>query len=58
VNHNLDELISRSKAQVENLLGPLSISTQNLDIWFYRDDPDAGLSAIAGLDGKNRTVLA
>jgi hypothetical protein len=38
-----DELISRSKAQVENLLGPLSISTQNLDIYFYRDDPDAGL---------------
>jgi hypothetical protein len=44
-----DELISRSKAQVENLLGPLSISTQNLDIYFYRDDPEP--SAISGLDG-------
>jgi hypothetical protein len=34
-----DELISRSRAQVESLLGPLSISTQNLNVYFYRENP-------------------
>jgi hypothetical protein len=31
-----DDLISRSRAQVERHLGPLSIRAQNLDMYFYR----------------------
>jgi hypothetical protein len=34
-----DDLLDRARANLERLFGPLSLRAQNLDVYFYRDDP-------------------
>jgi hypothetical protein len=33
-----DDLLDRARANLERLFGPLSLTGQNLDVYFYRDD--------------------
>jgi hypothetical protein len=34
-----DDLVERARANLERHFGPLSMRTQNLDIYYYREDP-------------------
>jgi hypothetical protein len=34
-----DDLVERARANLERHFGPLSMKTQNLDIYYYREDP-------------------
>ena len=36
-----DELVDRARANLERHFGPLSMKTQNLEVYFYRDDSAA-----------------
>ena len=36
-----DELIDRARANLERHLGPLSLRAKNMDIYYYRPDPEA-----------------
>jgi hypothetical protein len=34
-----DDVLDRARANLERHFGPLSLRAQNLDVYFYRDDP-------------------